>query len=159
DRYDLALCDIEAVIRRPDAPAAAYAFRGLCRSVVANADDQAALDGALADIARAPQTEDLQPVMRLARGIVAVTNGDYDQALPDLSWAVDHVFSDGLAHCYRGMALMGKGEFEKAIADFDHAIRNPGEFGVRWAESARGECFRKMGKVDAAISDFTAAIK
>jgi tetratricopeptide (TPR) repeat protein len=158
-RHDLAMDDLDVVIQLSPDPSGAYALRGLCRSVVGQFAVQAALDSALADVGRATQQKSLQSIVRLTRGIVAVKRGNYDQAVSDLSWAIDHIPDDTMAHCHRGYAFMVKSEVDRALADFDHAIKQRGDLIEPWFVVCRGECRAAMGKFDSAISDFTAAIK
>jgi len=159
ERYDLALDDLDVVIQLSPDPLEAYALRGLCRSVVAKFGDRAVLDSALADVGRATQKESLQPIVRLARGMVAVKRGNYDQAVADFSWVLECRPFDTLAYCYRGYALMANGEFDRAVADFHQVIQKWGDRLKPWVVFYRGECHAAMGNFDSAISDFNAAIK
>lgn len=63
----------------------------------------------------------------------------------------------GIAHVGRGIAWQGKGERDKALADFTDAIRlNPND---SLAYSNRGIIWREKHEVDRAIADFTEAIR
>ena len=61
------------------------------------------------------------------------------------------------AHYNRGNAYYSKGEDDRAISDFDEAIRLRPRFAI--AYNNRGVVYRKQGKYELAISDFDRAIK
>src|SRR5580692_5335004 len=61
-------------------------------------------------------------------GSKAIQKGDYGLGVAIFTEYIrqtDH--EDAAAYCYRGNAYYGKGNYDKAIADYDEAIRlNPG---------------------------------
>lgn len=64
---------------------------------------------------------------------------------------------DALALCARGGAYSEKGDFDKALADFNQAIRLKNK-NTRFYR-ARGYCYGKKGEHDKAIGDLTHAIQ
>src|SRR5665811_2097243 len=61
------------------------------------------------------------------------------------------------AYCSRGFAFTEKGELDRAIADYNTAIRFDPKFSI--AFNNRGDAFLARNNLDRAIADFTTAIK
>jgi len=65
--------------------------------------------------------------------------------------------NDAIACNNRGLAYRDKGELDRAIADFNEAIRLDPEFAL--AYNNRGLAYRDKGEFDRAIADFNEAIR
>ncbi|MGE5137979.1 MAG: tetratricopeptide repeat protein, partial [Rudaea sp.] len=127
----------------------------------------------LGDLARA--RDDLNKALQInpeyalayrERGIVSRMEGEYDKSIDDSNAAIRFApqapNSDlanqivAMARASRGAAWMGKGDFDKALADLDESIRlNAGE-----AEgyAIRGDVWAAKGDLDRALQDYDAAI-
>lgn len=91
------------------------------------------------------------------RGIVRLRNKEYDQAIADLTKAIDVDPKHGLAHANRGLAYSAKKEYERAIADLSKAIEiNPNFAG---AYSSRGFAHLAKKEYELAIADYNKAIE
>jgi tetratricopeptide (TPR) repeat protein len=87
-----------------------------------------------------------------------INKGEYDLATQDCDQAFS-LYPDGvdLNLRMRARAFIGKGEFDRAIADLSWAIQmKPGDSG-RWFD--RAEVHVKKGDVDRAITDFTEVLR
>ena len=62
-----------------------------------------------------------------------------------------------IAYCNRGRVFALKGDVEKAMADYDRAIRLDPKFAI--AYNNRGDALMTRGDIDKAIADFSTAIK
>ncbi|HTS40961.1 MAG TPA: tetratricopeptide repeat protein [Xanthobacteraceae bacterium] len=58
---------------------------------------------------------------------------------------------------HRGIAYAKKGQYDRAISDFDHAIRLDPD--STYAFNNRGAAYARMGRFDVAIADFDEAIR
>jgi len=65
--------------------------------------------------------------------------------------------NDAIACNNRGLAYRDKGELDRAVADFNEAIRLDPEFAL--AYNNRGLAYRDKGELDRAIADHTEAIR
>ncbi len=100
-------------------------------------------------------------VADVTSGIESVDRGDWDNAVNHLSRAItERGLPDAdLASAYanRGYAYFGRGDVEKAVADYTAAIRlAPKEANV---QSLRGWAYFVRGAMDKAIGDSTAATR
>jgi len=94
-------------------------------------------------------------------GVTELSNGNDAEAIRLLTRALDSgriAQGDlGAAHFDRGLAWANRGEYDKAIADYDDAIRfNPH---LADAYHSRGVAWVKKGEYDKAIADFDQAIR
>lgn len=93
-------------------------------------------------------------------GVLALARGNNDDAVRDLSGALDtgdlSTHAQAAAHNDRGIAYYNKGEYDKAIADYDTAIRLDAQMGP--AYNNRGHAYGAKGEYDKATSDFDTAI-
>jgi tetratricopeptide (TPR) repeat protein len=62
-----------------------------------------------------------------------------------------------IAYFYRGNAYAGKGEFDRAIADYSGAIELNAKFPEAYANRAR--IYSRKGNLDRAIADYSQAIR
>ncbi|MCB1417681.1 MAG: tetratricopeptide repeat protein [Notoacmeibacter sp.] len=83
--------------------------------------------------------------------------GEFDQAITDLTKAVELDPQYDWAYAERGSAYSEQGEFDLAIADFTKAVEHNPQY--YWAFGKRGEAHKEQGKSDLAIADFTKAIR
>jgi tetratricopeptide (TPR) repeat protein len=95
------------------------------------------------------------------QGLEALANRDYDLAISCFNEEIrQHPRETGRLHvafANRGNAFAGKGEYDKAIADFTQAIRlNPAD---SHALNNRGYVYDARGEYDRAIADYNEALK
>jgi len=94
-------------------------------------------------------------------GVAACRRGDYQDAIKLLTKAIksDEFSGDELAtiHIYRGFSWEGKGNLNKAIADYSKAIEvDPKDTA---AYTLRGVAWGKKAEYDKAIADYTKALE
>ncbi|GCF06769.1 hypothetical protein KDI_03330 [Dictyobacter arantiisoli] len=80
----------------------------------------------------------------------------YHEALQDANYAI-LLKGKGVAYYNRGMALMHLGEFERALLDFDRAIKQRPNLLDQYY--VRAACSTKLKYYQAAIEDYTRLIK
>jgi lipoprotein NlpI len=94
------------------------------------------------------------------RGINAAAHNKYDDAIALYTSALDgggfSARDQASLHDKRGVAYASIGEAEKAIADFDSALRLAPDH--VFAHFTRGVALDSMGRYDDAVADFAAAI-
>jgi len=78
-----------------------------------------------------------------------------DRAIEYFTQRIDRSASSETHH-QRGIALVALGQFEKAVMDFDEAIRQDSRNLAAYND--RGNALSKIGKFDRAISDFSTLI-
>lgn len=108
-------------------------------------------DHAIADYTQALQLGHQDPLISADRK--AQKGHDRDPIPPPVDGqATGLELADGHAFYVRGAAYFGKGDLERAIADYDHAIRlNPTD---KRALAYRALAYRIKGKLDGAIRDY-----
>lgn len=88
----------------------------------------------------------------LAKVLIALSKGDYDEALVNCNQAVELDPKYATAYGWRGTVYSGKGNLDQAIADYSKAIElNPG---YAYAYNHRGRLYREKGLKPQAIADF-----
>jgi tetratricopeptide (TPR) repeat protein len=119
--YDKAIADLDATIRQNPNSAAAYFSRGLAYS---GKDD---FSHAIADLNRAIQLNPNNADAYLLRGSALAISGDGpDKVITELNEAVRLNPNSAEAYYLRGAAYSNKGDYSKAVADFEAALRiNP----------------------------------
>jgi tetratricopeptide (TPR) repeat protein len=131
--YDRAIADLDEAIRLSPDEARAYSDRGFA---YANNGD---FGRAMADLDRAIELEPKYPENFSNRAAVDVLRGDPDQGIADADEAIRLLAAErdsyspgpefglpGFAYNWRGRAWFDKGEYDRAIADYDEALRrNP----------------------------------
>jgi tetratricopeptide (TPR) repeat protein len=83
--------------------------------------------------------------------------GDYDQAIADLTVALQFAPADAGLHIERGLAYEEKPDYDRAIADYTAAIRLAPEEGRAWHHRGRVHSARRQ--YEPAVADFTAALR
>jgi tetratricopeptide (TPR) repeat protein len=169
--------ELDGVLRRQPDHAGAYALRGLIRVDQSGGSDPSALEVALADVRRAIELSPEEPRARLARGMLAIGKHDYDAAIVDLTWEVEHHVDPVAALSFRGLAYLRKGEFDRALADLTEAERSCNGIGAAVRSNSplspsmvrlaryycqnswnRGLCYANKCQFDRAIEEFSVAI-
>lgn len=150
DRYDRALCDFTAAIRRNKQTAKSYSNRGW--TFHAKGD----YESALADFHEAIRLDPEDTTFYRGRGLVYCKKGEYAQAIADLTMAIR--LDPNEARCYddRADIYYEKDDYDRAIADCSEAIRLDPEVATYW--NNRGRAYRGKGLNDRAIADYTRAI-
>lgn len=90
------------------------------------------------------------------RGRTHHSNGDYDRAITDFSKAIALIAKDDGPLLGRGAAFEAKSMLKQAFDDYSRAIKISGS---ALAYHARGTAHLRSGAFEAAIKDFTAAIR
>ena len=82
----------------------------------------------------------------------------FDPALDDLSTALKVATNNHASiYCERGIVFLGKGEIDRAIADFNAALELDPKHAI--AYNNRGAAYAEKGEYDRAISDYNKAIE
>jgi tetratricopeptide (TPR) repeat protein len=89
-------------------------------------------------------------------GDAAYKTGHYDVAITKYTEAIEKNPKNGNAYTDRALVYKEKKEYDKAIADFNEALRLKPEAFIYYD---RGVIYREMGAEDKAIADFTKALK
>jgi tetratricopeptide (TPR) repeat protein len=89
-------------------------------------------------------------------GDVAYKTAHYDVAIAKYTEAIEKNPKNANAYTDRALAYKEKKDYDKAIADFNEALRLKPEAFVYYD---RGVIYREMGAEDKAIADFTKALK
>ncbi|MDR1961667.1 MAG: tetratricopeptide repeat protein [Gracilibacteraceae bacterium] len=83
-----------------------------------------------------------------ARGTLALTEGDYDTAVTELTGAMDSRDEDVLVWIQRGDAYMALEQYEDAVSDYENAlVRDAAQFDVY---DKLAECYRLLGDPEVA---------
>ena len=140
-------------------------------------------DGAIQAFTEALRLDPNHAAAYYERGLVYARKGEYDRAridfnkLLELGWDVEvlpklpdspqstatprldtrnHDSNDAITYYERGLAYARKGEYDRAIQDYDQAIRlDPNLAGVYYL---RGATYRRKGEYDRARSDLYTAL-
>jgi len=91
------------------------------------------------------------------RGVAALENKDYDNAIKNFDEAIKLDGNYGPAFGYRGTVWLKKADYDKAIKDFGEAIRlNPADTSAFWQ---RGYTWLQKKDYDKAIKDYDDSIR
>jgi tetratricopeptide (TPR) repeat protein len=132
-----------------------YFGRGLARQHLND------LDGALADLTKALESGRFSAEWHTARAVIFRLKGDDEKALADFDLAVKFA-AQGAAgtsnyiggHAGRGLLLYEHGEYSRALADLDTAIRGLKPDGGLQIYGNRGRVHFALGEFPAAAADF-----
>jgi len=91
------------------------------------------------------------------RGKCWISQGDIDSARGDFEEALEIDDNCAEAHCGQGLIAFLDGEFEEAVAQYSHALRNDSD-NVDYL-LCRGEANGCLGEADKARRDFQAVLK
>jgi tetratricopeptide (TPR) repeat protein len=93
------------------------------------------------------------------RGAAREAQGDAEGAIRDYGLAIQYVYEDQehVPYQNRGMLLYNKGEFEKAIQDFNKALQLKPDSGTVYFR--RGRARKALGDLDQAIKDYDQALR
>ncbi|MFF0896290.1 tetratricopeptide repeat protein, partial [Streptomyces sp. NPDC003278] len=91
------------------------------------------------------------------RGEAHQQAGRYDQAVTDLTAALELDPTYAWAHGSRGQAHHQAGRYDQAIADLTAALELDPTYA--WALAHRGEAHQQAGRYDQAVTDLTAALE
>jgi tetratricopeptide (TPR) repeat protein len=165
-RLKEAIDDLDRVLATDPVDLAALRLRARCRSELASAGDDSYAGPALSDVERILELRPGDHEALTERGAVAVHRKQYDDAIRDFSRVFDELHKYGTRTVWfdallcRGLALMQKGDYKRAIGDLDELARcyapSPIDACILMY---RGECYAQTGDPDRSIADFTAAIK
>jgi serine/threonine protein kinase/tetratricopeptide (TPR) repeat protein len=94
------------------------------------------------------------------RAVAYIWLKQWDKAIADATQAIDLDPKAGHSWACRGDAYRyGKGDMQKAMADYDVAIMNPTALSREWNPIVRAEQSERRGRWDRAINDWTEAMK
>jgi tetratricopeptide (TPR) repeat protein len=104
----------------------------------------------------APNDAEPDPIKRYLRGLVHVQHGDFDAAISDYSYAIEHKPERSEIYLQRGIAFDCSGQFEFALADFQaYELRNPEQpFGAFY----QGRTWAKLGNTTEAVACYERAL-
>ena len=77
----------------------------------------------MADFDGGLEIDPVNPLNHSGKYSVYMTNGEYREALESYVELLERKPDNALAHLYKGIIHCGLGEYDKAIAHFDEAIR------------------------------------
>jgi tetratricopeptide (TPR) repeat protein len=95
-------------------------------------------------------------IIYLSRGVAYLKMNEIDEAIEDLSRAIDADREKANGYYYRGVAYIIKESYEKAISDLDKAIKLKPDY--RSAIFARGVANINMGKNQEGAEDIKTAM-
>ncbi len=95
----------------------------------------------------------------LSKGTAFVDKGMYDQAIEELSKAIQINPNSDRAYYNRGRAYSAKGDIDQAISDYTKAIEINSLETIQSAYNNRGQAYEKKGNLDQALSDYTKGIE
>lgn len=164
--YDKAIQDYGKAIELSPAWTLAYSNRGKAWY------DKREYDRAIADCDKVIELDGRDFEAYFVRGCVRYVKGEYDKAIADYGKVIEahpesnRVYSQGdtihfyegnyatLARAYsnRAAAWQGKGEYDKAIADCDKAIKIDPKNALLYEN--RGRAFEMNGEYDKAMTDY-----
>jgi len=147
--HDSAIRDFDEAIRLDPGSIDAYIDRGQSWR------DRRNYEAALADFDEAIRLDPSHARAYVNRGYTWYRLGRYDQAIAEYDQAI-HLGLRG-AHYERGNAWLGKGDPERARADFSEAIRGDPRFALAYI--GRGKAWKEAGDHDRAIEDYGEAIR
>jgi tetratricopeptide (TPR) repeat protein len=163
--YLSALVELDFVLAGEPTRLEAMWMRALCHLWRDPAGSAASLRDASADVNQMLILDPGDALAIAVRGAIAQKQRNYDQAIADLTYAIEHragpaCASRGLKlHWYRATAFICKEEYAKGLDDLNAArSAEPGiELDGRFLTD-RGNCHAACGHFDAAIADLSAAI-
>ena len=129
-----------------------YANRGIAR--VAAGD----LSGGMEDYNRALELDPGYALTYFNRANAHMRMKKYGRALADFDSCIAISPRYGRAYANRGATHLLSADYEKARADLTKAIALLPRYACAEAYNSRGAAYRKLGKTDEAITDFTEAI-
>ena len=94
----------------------------------------------------------------LRRGIDLVNRGRYDEAITELTNAIQANPTSARAYYNRGRAYVGKDETNQAIGDYSKAIELNNPEIIQGAYNNRGQAYEKLSDFDHALADYTKGI-
>jgi tetratricopeptide (TPR) repeat protein len=98
--------------------------------------------------------------VRNVRGALLASKGDFDRAIAELSYAIEHQAASIQAYYHRGLARMRRTDYKEALDDFNHAADRyePREIPAQIL-MGRGQSYAACGDLERAIADFSAVIE
>jgi tetratricopeptide (TPR) repeat protein len=155
-----ALEDIDLVLRKNPARNWLYGLRAFLRCMTADTDDDEATKEAEDDVKKRLERSPLDPLARGVRGMIAERKGNYEQAIAELSWSIDHEADCGELRFFRGRAHVALEQFAQAIPDFEYCtragVRDPAMAAAAYGFLAR--CHAGTGNVKQALADYQKAV-
>jgi tetratricopeptide (TPR) repeat protein len=153
-----ALASLDARVRQHPDQAQGYFRRGYFRAMTRQGDE-AALDEARADFARALERDPGDINARMWRAWIAARRKDLPAAIADYSWVIEHLPERTETLVERGKLFLKQHEIDRAMADFDRAVAaGPGTYQSS-ALVYRGWCHAAKGQHDQAIADLSRVIE
>jgi tetratricopeptide (TPR) repeat protein len=155
--YQGALEDFDFVLSKEPGRELLYPWRAFVRAVLAAFDDVESLTAAERDLERSRGGNRDEAFIRGARGIVALKRQDYQHAIPDLSWALEHGLDDLAIRYYRALARAALEQFVPAIADLEQVTKDEPSFCS--AQYYLGLCHVQIDKPELALVDYRNALE
>jgi tetratricopeptide (TPR) repeat protein len=154
-----ALQCLEDVIRQDPKNPDALMLRAWYRTKLGLPMDDSLVDDELTAVDQLLEKAPEDAKMRGVRGALLTSKGDFDRAILELTYAIDHRLTWDAFYYYRGLARMRRRDYKEAVDDFNTAagLSGPRQIPAQ-IFTARGRCYAALGEQDRAISDFTKVI-
>lgn len=152
-RYEAAAEDFSAALRLEPGDAVTYRNRADCYR------GRSLWERAIADYVQALRINPKDGYALRERGVCYASLEQYDQALDDLGQALQIASDDMRARFWRAMSLRGKGEIDKALAEFDDLVRDGPTNNRASYHYERAQAYVLQGKYDKAVEDLEAAVE
>src|SRR5204862_137636 len=158
---DLALLDYNQAIERLSTRVPSYMGRARCYIEV-NMPEEARADLDRVVTLDANNEDGLKVVALSVKARLDMSAGDSEAALKNLDAAIALDGRRSALYIERGLVWSNKGDLDKALADYDQAIKDDENNSGGFALSARvlkARMRTSMGEIDAAIGEYDEAIK
>jgi tetratricopeptide (TPR) repeat protein len=123
-QYALAFAEIDQALQKEPERVYLYSTRAFLRAMTMRQGDAVAIAAAENDLRLArPSPADDDGFARGVRGMILARQNKFREAIPDLTWAIEHMNDSPEIRMYRGIAYSYSQEEKNALADFEDVVR------------------------------------